>query len=105
MISANNIPQTLLLLSPHVTLLPGDDVENGGDEEQGAQSHAVDPGREPLPAVIGHVVKEGRAHERRRDEELRSQPGHVNAHSQKIIIIIKPLNTTKFSVALSCVSK
>lgn len=57
--------------SPHVTLLPGDDVENGGDQEERAQPQAVHPGGDPLPAGVRQAVQQRHAHEGRHDEELR----------------------------------
>lgn len=38
--------------SPHVALLPGDDVEHSGDQEEGTQAHAVHPGCDLLPSVV-----------------------------------------------------
>lgn len=58
--------------SPHVTLLPGDDVEDGGDQEEGAQPQAVDPGGEPLPAGVRQAVQQRHAHQGRHHQELRS---------------------------------
>lgn len=68
----NPLPECLLLLqsSPHVTLLPGDDMKHGGDEEEGAQAHAVHPGRDPLPAVVRQTVQQRHPHEGWHDEEL-----------------------------------
>lgn len=58
-----------VLYGPHVALLPGDDVEHGGHQEQGAQPEAVHPGRDLLPAVVGQSVQQRHAHEGRHDEE------------------------------------
>lgn len=54
-----------------MTLLPGDDVKDGGDEEEGAQAHPVHPGRQPLPARVRQPVQQRHAKEGRSDEELR----------------------------------
>lgn len=58
-------------VSPHVALLPGDDVKHGGDHEEGAQAQSVHPGRDPLPVVVGQAVQQRHSHEGRHDEELR----------------------------------
>lgn len=58
---------------PHVTLLPGDDVEDGGDQEEGAQPQAVHPGGEPLPARVRQAVQQRHAHEGRHHQELRCE--------------------------------
>lgn len=57
--------------SPHVALLPGDDVKHSGDEEEGAQAHAVHPGGDPLPAVVRQAMQQSHADDGRHDEELR----------------------------------
>lgn len=54
-----------------MTLLPGDDVKDGGDQEEGAQAHAVHPGRHPLPARVRQPVQQRHADEGGNDEELR----------------------------------
>lgn len=59
--------------SPHVALLPGDDMKHSGDQEEGTQAHAVHPGSDPLPAVVGQTVQKRHAHEGRHDEELQRE--------------------------------
>lgn len=56
--------------SPHVALLPGDDMKHSGDQEEGAQAHAVHPGSDALPAVVRHTMQQRHAHDGRHDEEL-----------------------------------
>lgn len=63
---------------PHVTLLPGDDVEDGGDQEEGAQPEAVHPGGEPLPARVRQAVQQCHAHEGRHHQELRCENSNNN---------------------------
>lgn len=63
-----------------MTLLPGDDVEDGGDQEEGAQSQAVHPGGEPLPARVRQAVQQRHAHEGRHHQELRSGEKKNNNH-------------------------
>lgn len=63
--------------SPHVALLPCDDVEDGGDQEEGAQPQAVHQGGEPLPAGVRQAVQERHAHEGRHHQQLESE------HSQR----------------------
>lgn len=56
--------------SPHVALLPRDDVKHGGDQEERTQAQAVHPGSDPLPAVVRQAVQQRHAHEGWHDEEL-----------------------------------
>lgn len=63
-------PERSEMFTPHVAPLPGDDVEHGGDQEEGAQAQAVHQGRHLLPAVVRQAVQQRHAHEGRRDEEL-----------------------------------
>lgn len=56
--------------SPHVALLPGDDMKHSGDQEEGTQAHAVHPGSDPLPAVVRQTMQQRHAHEGRHNEEL-----------------------------------
>jgi len=64
--------------SPHVAPLPGDDVEHGGHQEEGAQPHAVHPGGDLLPAVVRQPVQQRHAHDGRRDEELQTWRASVS---------------------------
>lgn len=60
------LPQCLF--SPHVTLLPGDDMKHSGDQEEGTQAHAVHPGRDPFPAVVRQTVQQCHPHKGRHNE-------------------------------------
>lgn len=54
-----------------MAFLPGDDVKHSGDEEEGAQAHAVHPGGDPLPAVVRQAMQQSHADDGWHDEELR----------------------------------
>lgn len=56
--------------SPHVALLPGDDVKHSGDQEEGTQAQAVHPGSDPLPAVIRQAMQQRHAHDGQPNEGL-----------------------------------
>lgn len=56
--------------SPHVALLPGDDVKHGGHQEEGAQAHTVHPGGDPLPTGVRQAMQQRHADEGRHNEEL-----------------------------------
>lgn len=58
-----------MLNGPHVALLPGDDVEPGGHQEESAQPGAVHPGRDLLPAVVRQAVQQRHPNDGRNDEE------------------------------------
>lgn len=57
-------------LVPEVPLLPGDGVEDGGDDEEAGQAKAIDPGRDGLPLVVGEDVEDGAAEDAGQDPEL-----------------------------------
>lgn len=63
-------------------LLPGDGVEDGGDDEEAGQAKAIDPGRDGLPLVVGEDVEDGAAEDAGQDPELegRSKPVAHNLH-------------------------
>lgn len=54
-----------VLHRPEVAFLPGHGVEQGGDDEEGAEAGSVKPGRHPLPWALGAAVKHGAAQEAR----------------------------------------
>lgn len=54
-------------------------MEDGGDNEEGAEPHAVHPCRDLLPAVIRQPVQEGTAHDGRNNEELPTQKAIVRS--------------------------
>lgn len=67
------------LLLPEVTLFPGNYVEDGGDDEEGAEPHAVHPCCDLLPAVVREPMEEGTAHDGRNNQELPEQKATVRS--------------------------
>lgn len=88
--------------SLHVTLLPGDDMKHGGDEEQGTQAHPIHPGCDPLQAVVWEAVQQRHAHKGWGNEELLEKGKKKNNNQTSFCLPSHPVSTIMFR-RFSCV--